>query len=544
MERSKFKKQFILVVPSIMGVCLTLAQQPTWQNGIACIIYTHCSPCHNENGIAPFTLMSYQDALDNLYGIQNDVNKNIMPPYPPDRNYQRYQDERYLSDSEKLAINQWVKKGGPSGNLSKTIAAPVYDYKNVITDPDFTAAIPVYHIPDTITTDLYRCFVISNPFPQSQFVSAIEVIPGNRSAVHHVLVYQDTSNLPVTLDSADQQPGYTMFGGTGSFSSLLVKGWTPGQSGNWTYPANMGTKIAAGSRLVIQIHYPVSSAGKIDSTRISFKYNKGSQVRDVQEQPLLNELSSLVNGPFIIPANKVKTFYEQYKIPAKQNLSLLGIIAHSHLVCASMKAYAVKPTGDTVPLINIPRWDFHWQGAYMFKKMITLPAGTTLYGEAVYNNTIRNPDNPNNPPADVYGGEQTTSEMMQFYFFYTKTLPGDDALVFDTTTRLPMYSDCSFVVKGNKAVNSFLQEQLITKNNDAEYRVAIYPNPVYGKLNLNLGSMEPAKILLYNIDGQLCYKATAHHGNNQFDVEFLSNGYYLLKVSNSKINYTMKFVKQ
>ncbi|HQV01127.1 MAG TPA: hypothetical protein PLO59_08200, partial [Bacteroidia bacterium] len=60
---------------------------PTWNNDIACIIYSRCASCHNANGIAPFSLIDYNDAVNYSPGIQIAVSNKIMPPWPPDPTY-------------------------------------------------------------------------------------------------------------------------------------------------------------------------------------------------------------------------------------------------------------------------------------------------------------------------------------------------------------------------------------------------------------------------------------------------------------------------
>lgn len=69
---------------------------------------------------------------------------------------------------------------------------------------------PTYQIPP-ITSDLYRCFVIPNVTSIDKFISGMEVLPGNRNIVHHVLVFQDQGNTVINLDNADTLPGYTSF---------------------------------------------------------------------------------------------------------------------------------------------------------------------------------------------------------------------------------------------------------------------------------------------------------------------------------------------
>jgi hypothetical protein len=73
--------------------------------------------------------------------------------------------------------------------------------------------------------------------------------------------------------------------------------------------------------------------------------------------------------------------------------------------------WATAPNGKEIPLIWIEDWDFKWQGQYRFVEPITVPKGSTLEMTARYDNSAANPDNPNNPPARVKRGEQTTDEM-------------------------------------------------------------------------------------------------------------------------------------
>jgi hypothetical protein len=107
-----------------------------------------------------------------------------------------------------------------------------------------------------------------------------------------------------------------------------------------------------------------------------------------------------------------------------------------HLLGQNIRSYAVTPAGDTTHYIRINKWDFHWQGIYMFPKIQKISAGSTLYANAFYDNTTNNPENPNNPPQDVYGGENTTDEMMLVYFLYTSYQAGDENIIIDSNVAL------------------------------------------------------------------------------------------------------------
>ena len=81
-----------------------LSAQVTWSANVASIIYSKCSNCHNANGIAPFQLMSYQDAVQNATDIKNQVTNRTMPPWPPDPTYSHLAHERILPQQQIDAI--------------------------------------------------------------------------------------------------------------------------------------------------------------------------------------------------------------------------------------------------------------------------------------------------------------------------------------------------------------------------------------------------------------------------------------------------------
>jgi hypothetical protein len=401
-------KKIILLSAIILFSLPAFSQVPTWAESMSCIFYTHCTTCHNPNGIAPFSLLTYTDATDNATAIRDRVQNRSMPPYHADVNYREYAHQKTLTQDEIDQITNWVNNGMPSGDTTLAPVPPTYTQGAVITNPDFTAVIPTYTIP-ILSSDMYRCFIVSNPFTVAKYVTAMEVMPGNRAAVHHAVVYADTSSFPLTLDSLDTDAGYLSFGGTGSSSAKMITGYVPG-SEPYFLPSGMGILVSAGSRIIVQMHYPVTSSLMTDSTRINFIFSPTS-VRPADVTPALNHIYTMTDGPLYIPANTVRTFHEQYT-NSLGDATILSIAPHAHLICTSMKSYAVTPANDTIPLINIPEWDFHWQGAYYFQKPVFLPVNTTIYGEATYDNTTNNPENPNSPPQPVWEGESTTDVVL------------------------------------------------------------------------------------------------------------------------------------
>jgi hypothetical protein len=240
----------------------------------------------------------------------------------------------------------------------------------------------------------------------------------------------------------------------------------------------------------------------------------------------LNHGSTLTNGPLFIPANTVKTYNNQVNNTA--NRTLTGIMPHMHLIGKSIKAFCVTPSNDTIHLIDIPEWDFHWQYFYQFQKPILLPAGSVIYGQATYDNTNNNPNNPNNPPKNVSVGEGTEDEMFLIYMNISSYIPGDTNIVIDTLSHYPHDASCFQTI----GINDFKQPD-----------VNIYPNPTTGFVRLE-GNNTNCVTTIYDSEGKVVYTIDKDP-NEPIDIQHLNKGtYYLqIKTKNNEVVYK-KLIRQ
>ncbi len=501
-----------------------IGQTVTWQKQISCIIYTHCTNCHNPNGLAPTSFMGYTEVYNNRFGIMNAVVTKKMPPNLPDINYSHLANQKVLSESEITAIKEWVNNGAPSGDTSKALSPPIYSSKEEIVSPDLVGRMPKFTIPNT-GADLYQAFIVSEPSNSVNFITEIEVVPGNRNVVHHVLVFQDTSMAPVNNDSAYAGPGYVAFGGIGSSSAKLVSAWVPGAS-TFKLPIGMGVKLDLGARLIIQIHYPNGSGGEIDSTKLNIKYTT-TPLRNVSTAPVLNT-GNLTNGPLFIQAGTTKTLNSQYTVPI--NLTAISVAPHAHLICKKFEVYGVTLSKDTIKFIKIDDWDFHWQGAHSFKQPIKIPAGTILYGKAFYDNTSNNPHNPSSPPKDVKQGEATTDEMMLIYFSYLNYQNGDENIIIDTTSHQAHYQNCEPALASGNETNSL-----------NEKNVLIFPNPSSESFSIFIEGKKDFKVEIINTLGETL---ATYNDQEQIPVSELLNGIYFVKIKKEEYYLIKKILVQ
>lgn len=494
-----------------------ISSAQTWSGEVATTIYQKCSRCHNANGIAPFELMSYTDAVDNASDIENAITSRTMPPWPPDPAYSGFAHQRVLSAREINDIVNWVNSGTPRGDSLLEPPAPVFTGIAAISNPDLIVQIPPFTV-NTPSDDLYRCFVLPTGIPLHKYITAMEAIPGNRAIVHHILIYADSTSVPAQLDAADPGPGYTSFGGTGSANSTLIGVWVPGQEAEYL-PAGMGIGLNGNTTIVLQIHYPRGINNQIDSTQVRFQLTSNFQREVYITAPLHH--GALDNGPLFIPANTTRTFTAHYQVPF--DITALAVGPHMHLIGRSIESFGITPSNDTLPFIHIPEWDFHWQGMYHFPRLLKIPNGTTLYSSAYYDNTLNNPNNPSNPPQPVFLGEATTDEMMLVFFSYTFYLPGDENIIIDTAvvTSVPGVNYSAIVST----------PQLYTP----------YPNPSHGIFLLDYFLPEKSDVIfsVYDLHGKVVWHSDknsvpAGYQKQQITMDNWANGEYIVEMKTER----------
>ena len=522
MESRVKNKIFTFLTILILTIQILFGQNYTWSENISCIVFENCAVCHNEKGIADFSLLSYEDAAPRALLMAEAVRERYMPPWPPDPTINDFLDARVLTQDEIESIIAWAEAGAPSGDLSAVPLPPVFESNEVIQDPDFVVQLPEY-ISQATTEDDFRCFVIPSEIAEDRFITAIEVVPGNPKIVHHAGIFLDETGIPKLLDENDPSTGYSCFGGIGADFRFLG-GWVPGMPPT-IFPEGMGMSLPANSYIVVQLHYPAGSQGEVDRTKVNFKLTAQSNLREIQISSWLNHIQG-ISEPFFIPANTTKSFSSEFFLPI--DITILGVGPHMHLVGRTINSYSVShPTLDTISLVSVPDWDFDWQGFYEYKKPIILLARSTLHVEAKYDNTANNHENPNSPPKDVKDGQESTDEMMIVSFLWTRYRPGDEDLVFEDDSPLENYA-CEQITVA------------VDESDPETAQISIFPNPVQ-QMNpisiqfssgINLGNKR--KYEIFNITGRKVSHGVLSNSKNQnLDLpESLEGGVYFISIFN------------
>jgi len=411
---------------------------------IAPIIHTNCTPCHRKDGGAPFELITYRDVAKRAKMVRQVTTDRFMPPWPADPSYSSFVGERFLSEFEIAVISAWAEAGAPRGE-GEAPEPPFYPTGSMLGTPDLM--LPFRDSVHILGDNTDRFMVIKIPFelPNDTFVRAIEFVPGNRQLVHHMnghlLTYDPKKRADVfagdhVVPDVDRtnRSTYELLNiahDDGSFPTLTpsvvnyLPGVIPAQ-----YPKGIGVYHLPrkGAFLIKNMHYGPSAVDAYDRSHINIFYADGPPERPLRELMLGTLGVSPVVPRLIVPPDSVMRVQTRHTLA--EDISLLTINPHMHLIGRSFLAYALLPTGDTVPLIRIPEWDFRWQYFYTFKKMVKLPKGTIIHAEGVYDNTRDNPNNPFDPPRAVFEpvneNMKTTDEMFQFIISFVNYRQGDE----------------------------------------------------------------------------------------------------------------------
>jgi hypothetical protein len=169
-------------------------------------------------------------------------------------------------------------------------------------------------------------------------------------------------------------------------------------------PEGYGFYLPKNSDVIVQVHYHRN--GRVEKDRIAIGLYFARKTEGMKRFK-----GGVIAGRFIaIPAGSER-FKVTGDVKVVEDCLLHSVMPHMHLIGREIKVTLKEPEGDARTLLNITDWDYNWQETYFLKQPMKLKAGSVLTVDAVYDNSARNPNNPNNPPRLVTFGEQTTNEM-------------------------------------------------------------------------------------------------------------------------------------
>ena len=365
-----------LFICGIIGAC-SQESSYTYTKDIAPILLKNCTPCHQPEGVAPFSLINYNQVNRKKNTILEVTQSGLMPPWPADRNYSHFLGEKYLSERDKLVIKQWIKGGAPEGDYSDLPFQTYVPIKSSIGKPDTTIWFDSIYVEGN-SRDHFYIATLPIELPEKKHVRAMEFLPGKNNLVHHMngrlLNYETSQKTSITegnrlLNLETNEEDYLrqfnelkLANDDGSRPEQInsAVNYLPGATGQ-IYPDGIGgfTINPKSILLADDIHFGPIPQGKWSHNKVHIFYSDSAPKRPINEVMMGTNGASKIIPPLVIPPNKTTTHTSFLEIP--EDISILTVNPHMHLLGKSFKAYAIIPKGDTIRLIHIPKWDFRWQ---------------------------------------------------------------------------------------------------------------------------------------------------------------------------------------
>lgn len=311
----------------------------TYQEDILPIIQKHCSSCHRSGGIAPMSLLEYQEAISWANSMKVMVLEGFMPPWLPKEGVGQFSGARSLSAEEIDRIVEWASGGTPEGEglAQSTQAIDTNDWS--LGEPDRVLEPTEDILLTEDESEKVHCLVLPSELDEDRWISALEFKPGAPTMVHDVTLHLGEEC------SAGQRP---------------IATWLPGD-GAFLMPEGVAEKVPAGAKFALRIHYRktwVNDGTDVrDRSKLGLYYASEVDQEAVQSLRLESEAHRLEEGVRILAL---------FPIDSTQELS------------EPIRVVARRPDGGTVSLLEIDRFDPAWSAKYQTVPPVALPPGTVL----------------------------------------------------------------------------------------------------------------------------------------------------------------------
>jgi len=390
---------------------------PTYYRDVLPILQQHCVACHRAGGLAPMSFESYEAARRYAYLIRNVTQDKGMPPPFSVPLVGRVTNDPSLTGAQISTLAAWANLNAPAGDSRDASEVPRESASWSIPKPDLIVKMPQpVSIPATGNLD-YVYQIVPTRFTEGRWIQMAEVLPSLRANLLQMMV---VIRRPGSrwLRHARAETSFTSAALTGSEDrrwaddDILVV-YAPGSS-KQEFPSTMGKFIPAGSDLVFRAQYTTNGLASSDQSSVGLVFSK--------QKPSQRVITlALEDDRFTIPPNA-----SDYRVEARgilrRDVLLLSFSPLLHLrgKCfeydvihtSSGARHNLNPEVETLLRVN---YDLRWQTSYHLSEPRFLKTETELRAVAWYDNSPKNPNNPN-PDAFVRWGDQPGDEVLGGFF--------------------------------------------------------------------------------------------------------------------------------
>ena len=383
------------------------ADQPTFSADVAPIFQRACQRCHQETGIGPMSLVTYDEVRPWVRQIRDRVERRIMPPWHIDRTVgiQAFKNDFSLTDEEIDTVVRWVAGGAPEGDPAD-LPPPVewppaseWELAGMLGQPDMVVSSTPYTVTANGQDQWWNPSIEFEGIDEPRWIKAAEFRPSYPLGVR--VLHHGHARLQQVRDD------------------FVVRLAGMGVGKRWeVLPDGVGKLVRPGPAQVrFSLHYfPVGETVEDDTVEVGVWFHPPGYEPELVTE---GEVRLLVDGTFtsgprardlLIPPHGYLTLEHAYVM--ERPVRLHSFRPHMHMRGAAMSMEALYPDGSRELLSTVNRYDHNWQIQYLYEDHVQplLPKGTVLMFHSHYDNTADNPINPD-PDQWVVFGARGVDEM-------------------------------------------------------------------------------------------------------------------------------------
>jgi hypothetical protein len=379
-------------VCALVILAVTIASEPgrahkpitspfTYNDDVFPILKDQCSRCHVPEGVAPMSLMTYDDTVPWGESIRVELLAGHMPPWGVDAAPARFRNAQTISAREMNVLLTWATGGTPFGSADKTPQPVSYERRWPLGTPDLELPLPnEFTLADSKQEETTE-FVVPTGFSERRWLRAVDLLPGTPAIVRSATV-QIRSAVAAT-QAIGTEP--------------LLALWLPGDDPIPT-TGNTAFEVPPGSDLVVRIRYKKTWQNERKEMRdrsvVGLYFAKDAS-QPVQSIALTHE------GP----ALQAKGSRRQYSKALADSVRAIAIYPSNQPSNVGIVVTAVSTTGARRELIAFhPQRD--WTRRYWFQEPIALERGTRI--ESTISIDDETPTPPLGPAAEAQSHDLST----------------------------------------------------------------------------------------------------------------------------------------
>jgi hypothetical protein len=328
----------------------------TYNDDVFPIVKERCAPCHVAGGVAPMSLMTYEEAFPWAESIRAELVAAHMPPWNADDGFGDLKRAHSLPPRELDVLLTWATGGNPRGALDQKV--PVVELKNDWTagPPDLALKLPSEFTLGADTMEETKEFTLASGIAEPRWVRAVDLLPGTPAIVRSATIF--VKDAPAAAAS-------------GLSPERVLAHWLPGHVRE---PIDAGTafRLPANAQIGVRIHYKktwqLEGKAMADRSTVGIYFAQEKEARELLSLPVESETTPPAGA-----LNQTVTFSRTLN----DDLQVVALSPDAVPPNISLQVEAVRPDGARTPMIRLnTRAD--WDRRYWFEKPLALPRGSKI----------------------------------------------------------------------------------------------------------------------------------------------------------------------